>query len=187
MNSGRRSRFSPNGSWVVLHDRLEAAEPCLATQRRTAKNDSVTMGPRPPKMTQNVRKDPTASLTLSVVILSRCAPPPSQCNRAGCPRGDAGRAVERGDLFRQLGLNRRHRAGRRQGIARRHHGPAQQLQVCPRRHRSARCGAGARLGGKRASLVAFGHLALITLTGLFLSRPSVQGTDCKPWGPPPPG
>jgi hypothetical protein len=77
MSSGPRSRFSPNRSWVVLHDRLETAEPCLATQRWTAKNDSVTMGPRPPKMTQKVRKDPKASPTLSVVILDFCCKSPS--------------------------------------------------------------------------------------------------------------
>ena len=70
-------------------------------------------------------------------------------NRAGCPRGGARCGVERGDLFRQLGLDRRHCAGRRQGVARRHHGIAQHVRLCGRLHRAARCRAGARLGRQR--------------------------------------
>jgi hypothetical protein len=50
-------------------------------------------------------------------------------NRAGYCRGGAGRAVEYGDLFRQLGLDRRHRAGRRQVVARRHDGLAQHVAI----------------------------------------------------------
>ena len=105
--------------------------------------------------------------------------------RAGTARGGAGRAVERGDLFRQLGVDRRHRAGGRQGVARRHDGAAQHVRLCRRVYRPARCRAGARLGGKP------GRLGLGVRPSrpdhadgpVRLAPPRRTKRGCKPWRP----
>ena len=83
----------------------------------------------PGKFTAQFSKRPWCLTVAMGTAAALSLPTGWSATRAGYCGGGAGRAVEHGDLFRQLGLDRRHRAGRRQGVARRHDGLAQHVAI----------------------------------------------------------
>ncbi len=89
----------------------------------------------------------------------------------------AGDGLDGGDLPRQLGADRRHRAGRRSKTARRHHGPAQHVRLCRRLHRPAR--RRPRAGSCRRQCPArLGHRLRPPRAG----DRNQDSSSCVPWG-----